>query len=195
MDTSNVSYVLLVIVLLVPLAALVALAGGFLLSGVLRAWRSYRGVHIVQCPETRKPAAVRVDTGHFARSAVMNDPPELRLASCSRWPERAGCDQECVPQIERQPVDTRLDTILDDAFANQRCALCGRTIPGVQAIGHKPAFRAEDGRTIPCDQIAPERIEEILATHRLVCWDCDVAETFRREFPDRVIDVPGPPPC
>jgi hypothetical protein len=156
----------------------------------VRAWRTYRGVHIIQCPETRKPAAVRVDTGHAALTALTDDAADVRLASCSRWPERAGCDQACVPQIEREPVETRLDTILHDVFADQRCALCGHAIRGVPAVGHKPAFRAPDGRTIPCDAIAPECIDEILETHRLVCWNCDVAETFRREHPELVIDVP-----
>ena len=60
--------------------------------------------------------------------------------------------------------------------------------------GHKPAFRALDGKTIPCDTVAPERIYDFLATHRLVCWNCDVAETFRREHPELVIDVPAGPP-
>jgi hypothetical protein len=190
MDTWPISPLLVVIVLLVPLAALAVIVAGSYLTAAAHGWRTYRGTHIVQCPETRKPAAVRVDTRHYARNAVMNDLPEVRLASCSRWPERAGCDQACVPQIERDPIDTRLDTILADVFTNHRCALCGRTISGVPAIGHKPAFRAPDGRTIPCDQIAPERIGEMLETHRLVCWDCDIAETFRREHPELVIDVP-----
>lgn len=157
---------------------------------MIRAWRTYHGVHVIQCPETRRPAAVRVDTGHAALSAVTHDEADLRLTSCSRWPERAGCDQACVPQIERDPKETRLDTILADIFTDQHCALCGKTIAGVPAIGHKPALRAPDGRTIPCDQIAPEHIEEMLGTHRIVCWDCDIAETFRREHPELVIDVP-----
>jgi hypothetical protein len=178
------------VVLLIPIAAAVVIAAGYFLVAAVHAWRAYRGVHIIQCPETRKPAAVRVDIGHAAASTVIDDAADVRLASCSRWPERAGCDQACVPQIERDPIDTRLDTILADVFADHRCALCGKTIPGVPAIGHKPAFRAPDGRTIPCDQIAPERIGEMLETHRLVCWDCDIAETFRREHPELVIDVP-----
>jgi hypothetical protein len=167
----------------------------FFVITTVHAWWTYRGVHVIQCPETRKPAAVRVDTGHAALTVLTQDAADVQLASCSRWPERAGCDQACVPQIERDPAETRVETILADVFTGQRCAMCGAIISGVPAIGHKPAFRAPDGRTIPCDQIAPERIDEILATHQLVCWDCDVAETFRREFPDRVIDVPGPPPC
>jgi hypothetical protein len=166
----------------------------FVITSV-RAWRTYRGVHVIQCPETRKAAAVRVDTGHAALTALTQDAADVQLASCSRWPERAGCDQACVPQIERDPKETRLDAILADIFTDQHCALCRKPIAGVPAIGHKPALRAPDGRTIPCDQIAPEHIEEMLDTHRIVCWDCDVAERFRREFPDRVIDVPGPPPC
>jgi hypothetical protein len=194
MDTLPFSPRLVVIILFVPLATLMVVAASLFLRGAFRAWRSYRGVHVIQCPETRKPAAVRVDTGHFALSAVMNEPPEVRLASCSRWPERAGCDQACVPQIESDPVDTRIDTILNDVFAGRSCALCGRKISGVPAVGHKPAFLGPDGWTTPCTAIAPEHVYDLLKTHRLVCWDCDVAETFRREHPELVIDAPAARP-
>jgi hypothetical protein len=187
MDTLTV----LVITLFTPIAAFLLIATAFVLIAAVRAWRTYRGVHVIQCPETRKPAAVRVDTGHAAVATVVDDTPDVRLASCSRWPERAGCDQACVPQIERDPEETRFDTILNDIFADQSCALCGCRIPGVSAVGHKPAFRGPDGKTTPCDAIAPERVYEVLESHRLVCWNCDVAETFRREHPELVIDAPA----
>jgi hypothetical protein len=190
MDTLPFSPRLVVIILFVPLATLMVVAASLFLRGAFRAWRSYRGVHVIQCPETRKPAAVRVDTGHFALSSVMNDPPDVQLASCSRWPERAGCDEACVPQIEHDPIETRIDTILRDVFANHSCALCGRRINGVPTVGHKPAFLGPDGRTTPCTTIAPEHVYDLVKTHRLICWDCEVAETFRREHPELVIDAP-----
>jgi hypothetical protein len=190
----STTILLLNIILFVPVVALFLIAVGLFAIAGVRAWRTYRGVHIIQCPETGKPVAVRVDTGHVAMTVVRDDVPDVRLASCSRWPERADCDQACVPQIEHNPVETRLDTILTDSFARHACALCGRTIKGVPAVGHKPAFLGPDGRTTPCTEIAPEHVYDLLETHRLVCWDCDVAETFRREHPELVIDVPVGPP-
>ena len=94
--------------------------------------------------------------------------------------------------VEHDPVDTRFDTILTDIFANQSCALCGRAIRGVPSVGHKPAFLGPDGRTTACDEIAPERVYDLFRTHHVLCWDCDGAETFRREHPELVIDADEP---
>ncbi|HEY3204662.1 MAG TPA: hypothetical protein VGL03_13510 [Thermoanaerobaculia bacterium] len=64
-----------------------------------RAYLKFRGTRVITCPETGCPAAVKVDMGHAARTSVVGE-TELRLESCSRWPERAGCGQECLAQIE-----------------------------------------------------------------------------------------------
>jgi hypothetical protein len=40
-------------------------------------------------------------------------------------------------------------------------------------------------------------VVDVLATHRPVCWNCAVAEGFRRAHPELVTDRqarPGPPP-
>jgi hypothetical protein len=84
---------------------LLILAGFILLSLVpltwrtLRAYRAYRGTRLVQCPEVGCTAVVDVDEKHAASSTWLRD-TELRLVSCSRWPERRGCGQECVAQIQ-----------------------------------------------------------------------------------------------
>ncbi len=64
----------------------------------VRAWRRYRGVRIVMCPETQRPAAISVDTGHAALTALVEHQAELRLAACSRWPERGPCNEPCLPE-------------------------------------------------------------------------------------------------
>jgi hypothetical protein len=76
-------------------------AVGFL--WVLPAWRGYRGKRTVRCPETDPAspweAAVEVDAARVAVSA-WGGPPDVRLKDCSRWPEKAGCEQECLSQVE-----------------------------------------------------------------------------------------------
>ncbi len=179
----------------VALIALVVLAPllGLMAALVISAWRAHRGIRVVTCPETRRPAAVKVDARH-AVATMFRDDVNLRLMSCTRWPARAGCDQDCLAQIEADPNETRLETILNDCVEGQRCVLCRRRIPPLTRFGHRPAFRAPDGLTIGVDDIAPERVFEISRTHTVVCWDCHVAETFRLEHPDLVIDVPAAPP-
>lgn len=79
--------------------AIVAIAVGSVgLSWVLPSWRTYRRRRVVTCPETGAATGVRVDARRVARSAWMG-PLDLRLTSCTRWPERAGCGQECLGQL------------------------------------------------------------------------------------------------
>jgi len=40
------------------------------------------------------------------------------------------------------------------------------------------------------DEVPGERLNEILSTHRPLCFDCLVAETFRDRFPDRIVEDP-----
>ena len=61
-------------------------------------YRRFRGTFRVTCPETRDPACVRVDTERAALTGAFGD-PDLRLADCSRWPERQDCDQGCLEQV------------------------------------------------------------------------------------------------
>ncbi len=55
----------------------------------------YRGIRAVTCPETQRPAAVRLDALKAAISGISGT-PVLRLAGCSRWMERGRCDQDCL---------------------------------------------------------------------------------------------------
>ncbi len=80
---------------LFALAICVVLLLPFLLGTGL--YRQYSGVRVVTCPENHRQVAVSFDAMRAAQTAVAGD-PSLRIAGCSRWPERAGCGQECIPQ-------------------------------------------------------------------------------------------------
>ncbi len=81
------------------------LAGLLVLSLIPLSWLSLRAYlrarprQVVTCPETGCTAAVQVDGKHAAATTFVGE-PELRLASCSHWPERAGCSQGCLTQVE-----------------------------------------------------------------------------------------------
>lgn len=78
---------------------IVAIALGTVgLLWVLPSYRAYRRRRVVTCPETGHATGVHVDAARAARSAWMG-PLDLRLKSCTRWPERAGCGQECLSQL------------------------------------------------------------------------------------------------
>jgi len=57
----------------------------------------YRGGRAVTCPETRQQVGVRFDALHAA-VGVLSGRSAFRLADCTRWPMRAGCGQDCIPE-------------------------------------------------------------------------------------------------
>ena len=163
------------------------LAGAFL---------RYRGTRVVVCPECREMVAVKVDARHAAFSAPQGH-PDLRLESCTRWPEKAGCGQECLGQIEAAPQACLLRNILGDWYQGKSCAFCGRSFHAIHWHDHAPGLVAPDGKIVAWDAFRAEQVLDVLATHKPVCWDCRVAESFRRENPELVVDRPPrpvPPP-
>ncbi len=52
----------------------------------------------VVCPETGDPARVEVDARKGAISVALGV-PRLIVTACSRWPQRASCDQACRKQV------------------------------------------------------------------------------------------------
>jgi len=151
------------------------------------AWLRFRGTRVVVCPENRELVAVSVDAPHAAFTASQGR-TDLRLEACTRWPEKAGCGQECLGQIESAPEACLLRNILADWYRDKSCVLCGRGFHDFHWHDHKPGLRAPDGRVLDWDGFRPEQVIDVLATHAPVCWDCRVAETFRREHPELVTD-------
>jgi hypothetical protein len=150
-------------------------------------WRS-RGTRVVVCPETRKFVAVELDAAHAAATAGEGG-PELRLRACTRWPERKDCDQACVHQIENAPDGCAVRAMLVDFYEGRTCALCGQPVGEIHWHDHKPVLlRLEDHRTFEWQDIAPESLPDALATHLPVCWNCHIAESFRLEHPELVLD-------
>ena len=155
--------------------------------GALSRFFTYRGTSVITCPETLQPAAVEVDALH---AAVAND---LRLASCSRWPEKAGCDQACLQQIEARPEACRLHNIVTLWYRDKTCVFCHRPVGKIVWHERPPALLAPDGTTREWKEVAPEELPVLFGTHRPVCWACHVVAAFRREHPDMVIERPHQP--
>ena len=151
-------------------------------------WRM-RGPRVVTCPETGRSAGVCVDAGHAATTAF-HAHPELRLRACSRWPEKLDCGQDCLRQIEAAPEDCLVRTRLTRFYEGKRCAYCARAFGAIHWHDHRPALLEPDGRTVEWRELAPEQVPAALAAGKPVCWNCHVAETFRREHPDLVTDRP-----
>jgi hypothetical protein len=54
----------------------------------------------------------------------------------------------------------------------------------------KPAFISPEGRIIEWHEVPVETLPQVLATHKPVCWNCLIVETFRRTHPELVVYRP-----
>lgn len=158
----------------------------FFVGMALRAYMKYRGVRVITCPETQRPAAVRVDAAHAAVSAAW-DHTELRLDQCSRWPDRADCAQPCIHEIAAAPHDCLVRSILARWYDGKTCVFCDKPI-ALFTHAQQPALRHPDGHTFDFAALPAEELIARLSEFDAVCFDCHIAEQFRAEYPDRVVE-------
>jgi hypothetical protein len=91
--------------------AIFFLVGAAFFLGVPALWLYARSLQLAEprtilCPETLHWAAVALDARLAARTEFAGH-ADLHLVACSRWPERQGCDQACVPQLPLVGDDRR----------------------------------------------------------------------------------------
>jgi hypothetical protein len=154
----------------------------------IRAWRRYRGARLVTCPETAAAAAVSIDVGHAALTAFIEGRPVVRLAGCSRWPERGRCSEPCLLDVERAGDAAKVAAIVGRWYQTQTCGYCGRPIAVSESPQHAPALIGPDGASVAWCDIPAEQLPNLLRTARAVCCHCHIAESFRRTHPELVVD-------
>jgi len=176
---------------IVPIVAMAVAV--FLFVTLRRSFHAYlklRGERIVSCPETHKPAAVRVAAGKAALESTVGD-EQLRLNACSRWPEKEACGQECLAQIQEAPKACLVWTIINQWYQGQNCAYGHKPFGEIHWHDHPPALLDNDLKTVQWNEIPAEKLQEVLSTHWPVCWNCHIAESIRREHRELVVDRPA----
>jgi hypothetical protein len=176
--------------LLGPIAAVSAAVA--IVALIARALLRLRGTYVVTCPETRRPAAVKLDMERVLLTSLTGR-PSFRLADCSRWPEKVHCGQMCLSELEASPQDCLVRTMLARWYFGKRCAYCKKPFAEIHWHDHRPGLQGPGGTLHEWTEIRPEAVPTVLQTHEPVCWNCLIAERFRVEHPELVIDRPRPP--
>jgi hypothetical protein len=177
------------VTVLICIAVLALAVGLFVFRAIpgVRAFFDYRGKRLVTCPETHKLEAVDIAATEAAVGAFLSE-PTLRLNQCSRWPEREHCGQECLKQIEMDPENCLLWNIVSKWYEGKSCVFCHKSIGALHHLDHAPALLGPDHNSVEWNQVRPQDLPQVFATHRPVCWNCHIAENFRRVHPELVVD-------
>lgn len=170
-------------------AAMMILAGVaiFTLTVAVRIYARYRGKRIITCPETKEPAAVHVNAVAAAGKTLFGK-QNIRLDQCSRWPERQNCGQDCLSQIKADPEQCLVWNMVDEWYEGKSCAYCQKPFGQLHWHDHPPALLTPERLCVPWNEVPPEKLPEIFQAHLPVCWNCYIAETFRRQNPGRVVE-------
>jgi hypothetical protein len=177
----------------IGITILLTLTIGLVFAGLWRAasvWRRFRETRLVTCPATGQTAAVKMNASHAALSAVMEDRPDLHFSDCSRWSTGHRCAEECMPQVQSGDKERTVSTVVGHWLAGHACVRCGKPIDAVSFLDHHAALGDQKGGTVEWTDVAPETLPAVLQTCQPVCWDCHVAESFRRLHPELVVDRP-----
>ena len=152
-----------------------------------RATGKFGGSRVIVCPETGKQAMVEVDTRRAALTSLVGK-TDIRLESCWCWPLNEDCGQECLLQLDVATDDSLVRSVLSKWYRGKQCAFCERSFGDLDVIDHKPALLNPEGVTVEWSAIPISAVNEAMATYLPVCWNCHIAQTFRQEHADLVVD-------
>ena len=172
------------------IVAIIAIATGyFAIPYLVRAYNRYKGPRVVTCPETNAKVDVQIDARHAALTSVIGT-PEIRLNQCSRWPIRQDCGQECIAKLEGIEPECLVKGVLTKWYRGKSCVYCGKHFTEVLWSDHKPALQTADGTLLDWSHVQLSDLDKTLESSLPVCWDCYIAQSFKREHPDLVVYRP-----
>ena len=175
------------VLILIVIGVLIAAALVFGLAVSLGAYVRFRGERIITCPENKQPAAVHINMSKVAKEAFIGK-LDVRLDQCSRWPERAGCGQDCLSQIKADPENCLVWNLVDEWYKGKSCAYCQKPFGEIHWHDRHPALLGPDRSVVQWNEVPPENLPQIFQNYLPVCWNCYIAEEFRRKNPERVIE-------
>jgi len=151
-----------------------------------RMWLRHRGRRLITCPENQRPQGVELDALHAAATGFVRR-PELRLSDCTRWPERAGCGQQCLSQIQTAPDGCLIRNIVARWYEGKSCASCGRPFGRIDWSAVRPAVLLPDKTSVEWSDLPAETLSEVLVAGAPMCIACHLANKLVREHPKLVV--------
>jgi len=163
--------------------------GAFLLVGLpvalsLQNYYANRGRQAVTCPDSGQKADVEVDR-KFAFWAALRGQEHSRLESCSRWPEKGDCGQECLAQLEPSPEN--VDRLLRKWYEGKSCAICTHALTPSDWRRSRLAVLNQEHQLFELRQMQLDQLQGTLENMRPLCWSCHQEERARQAVPAPIL--------
>jgi hypothetical protein len=165
------------------------LIGACLLTGLpialsIQDYYNNRGRQSVTCPDSGQATDVEVD-GKFSFWAALRGQQHSRLQSCSRWPEKGDCGQECLAQVDPSPEN--VDRLLSKWYEGKTCADCARALGEVDWRQSQLAGLDQNRKLVELREMTLDRVASELENIRPPCWTCHQEERERQKVPARIL--------
>lgn len=170
---------------LFPLALFLIAAGILVALPIGISLQSYfrnRGRRTVICPDNREPVTVEMDNKHAFKTALCGQ-EHTRLQSCSRWPEKGECRQECLAQVD--PTPENLERLLKKWYQGKTCAMCERPLSAADWRRGRLALLNEKEKLFELRHMHLQDLPSALDRMAPLCWNCHQEERVRQAAPPR----------
>jgi hypothetical protein len=161
--------------------------GAVLVTGLpvalsLQSYYQSRGRKTAICPDSGHPVAIEVDD-EYAFWTALRGQEHSRLKSCTRWPEKADCGQECLAQVNPSPEN--VDRLLSKWYEGKSCAICERGLSPSDWRRSRLALLNEQHKLFELRHMHLDELQSTLQHMRPLCWNCHQEERARQAAPSR----------
>ena len=163
--------------------------GAVLVTGLpvalsLQSYFQNRGRQSAICPENGEPVDIEVDR-KFSFWTALRGQEHSRLKSCTRWPHKGDCGQECLAQVDPSPEN--VERLMLGWYKGRVCGICARNITPSDWRRGRLAWLDEQHKLVDLRQVNLRQLQSALEEMRPLCWACHQEERVRQAVSPRVL--------
>jgi hypothetical protein len=141
-----------------------------------------RGRQSAICPENGQRVDVEMDN-KYAFWTAWRGQEHTRLKSCTRWPEKGDCGQDCQAQIDPSPEN--VERLMIGWHKGKVCGICARNITPPDWRRNRLALLDEQHRLVELRNLDLHGLQAALTHMRPLCWTCHQEERARQAVAPR----------
>lgn len=143
-----------------------------------------RGRHSAICPENGEHVDIEMDH-KFAFWTALRGQEHTRLASCTRWPEKGDCGQECQAQLDPSPEN--VERLMLGWYKGRVCGICARNITPSHWRRSRLGLLDEHHKLVELRDLDLAGLQAALTHMRPLCRTCHQEERIRQVSVPRVL--------